>query len=89
MEAGTRHNVGVHAKNGVYEFLEVDQFDQAETRIVGIKKKVDVAVRSRLLARHGSEEVEMSHPKMMQLRLMRTKRPDHLLSIHAGPARIR
>ncbi len=39
MEAGTRHNVGVHAKNGVYEFLEVDQFDQAETRIVGIKKR--------------------------------------------------
>ena len=39
MEAGTRHNVGVHAKNGVYEFLEVDQFDQVETRIVGIKKR--------------------------------------------------
>ena len=24
----------------------------------------------------------MSHPKTMQLRLMRTKRPDHPLSIH-------
>ena len=27
----------------------------------------------------------MSHPKTMQLRLMRTKRPDHPLSIHTVP----
>lgn len=57
VEAGAGHDVGFHAKDGGYLFLDTDEFDQAEARVVRVEKEIDIAVRGGLLAGDGAEQV--------------------------------
>jgi hypothetical protein len=82
MEAGPRHHVGFRTEDIAHPFLDIDQFDEAETWVVGIEEQIDVAVRPVLPSGDGAEQVQPSYPRPMQIGFVGAKGRDHLISIH-------
>jgi hypothetical protein len=57
MQAGPRHHIGFRTEDIAHPFLDIDQFDEAETRIVRIEEKIDLSC---LASRRATEMNEYS-----------------------------
>jgi hypothetical protein len=82
MEAGSRHHVGFRTEDIAHPFLDIDQFDEAETWVVGIEEQIDVAVRPGLQSGDRAEQMQPSYPRPMKIGFVGAKGRDHLISIH-------
>ena len=67
VEASAGHDVGFHAQDGGYLVLDIDEFDQAEARVVRVEKEIDIAVGGGLLAGDGAEQVELRYASPVEV----------------------
>lgn len=72
VEAGAGHDIGFNAEDGGNLLLNVNEFDQAETRVVRVEEQIDVAVSSSLLAGDRAEKIQLCDTGPVKVGLMRT-----------------
>jgi|SRR5450631_3908566 hypothetical protein len=82
MQAGARHHVGSRAEDIADPILDVDQFDQIEARVVRVEEKIDIAVRSSLLAGDGAEQIEPGNADLMKIGFVGAKLRNHIIPLN-------
>jgi hypothetical protein len=62
MQAGAGHDIGFRPEDIADAILDIDQFYQTETWIIGIEEEVDIAARSGLPPGNRAEQLQPSTP---------------------------
>ncbi len=82
MKTFARHDIRLRPQYIANAGLHVHQFDEAESRIIGVEEQIDVTICSRLISGHRTEKIKMSDAKAMEISLAGPQSLYYLLSGH-------